>query len=612
VETSAISYRVADFLKKHPPFQAMEEGDLLELAARGRVKFHEPNEYILWQGEPHRHQIFIIQQGTVSLWDEAAEQAELRDVRGAGDMLGIERFNGAEACVHSARSSSDVLIYAFPASDFEMLLEKYPTARQYVTAHGSVVADYQWTDARTDPGRMFLHDLVASKPLYTTTADASIADLARGLLSTGSDAVAVVDGDGRARALVTAESLLEWIAGGAGDSSAPAAAFFSDPPLAVRPDSTIAEGLLSMGGADAHAIAITGEETAGGTLHAIVTARDLSPIFGDHPVFILRDIRRAATARALRVLNHRARAFALQQLASARSLDWVARFLHLTDVAIVTRLISMSGDDGSACWCFCGSSGRSETLTRLAPSLVVVVPDGDSPESANAALSRVMDALVDCEYLPKVGMPFDRSFYSATCEEWRTRYEAWIRNPILEQTYRARPLFDLRPIHGARALWQTLEGTVTHAADRGFLRILANDCLASLPPLTFFQNAVVDDTGGESPVFRLEQSALRPLVDVGRVFGFASRRVFGRSTLERFEMAMSLLPEHQTIFREAAETLRIVLWLQGRIGISQGTAGTELPPSLVSRQDRQLLKSGFRSIQRLLEFTADSSWLESL
>ncbi len=77
-------------------------------------------------------------------------------------------------------------------------------------------------------------------------------------------------------------------------------------------------------------------------------------------------------------------------------------------------------------------------------------------------------------------------------------------------------------------------------------------------------------------------------------------------------MAMSLLPEHQTIFREAAETLRIVLWLQGRIGISQGTAGTELPPSLVSRQDRQLLKSGFRSIHRLLEFTADSSWQESL
>jgi CBS domain-containing protein len=608
VETSAISYRVADFLKKHPPFQAMEESDLLELAARGRVKFHEPNEYILWQGEPHRHQVFIIQHGTVSLWDEAAEQAALRDVRGAGDMLGIERFNGAEACIHSARSSSDVLIYAFPAADFEILLEKYPTARQYVTAHGSVVADYQWTDGRRDPRTMFLHELVASKPLYTTTADASIADLARGLVSTGSEAVAIVDGDGQARAIVTADSLLAWIADGAGDSSASAADLISDPPLSVRPESTIVEGVLSMSGAHAHALAIAAE----GTLHAVVTARDLSPVFGDHPVFILRDIRRARTTEALRVLNQRARGFALQQLSSAASLDWVARFLHLTDVAIVTRLISMSGDDGSACWCLCGSSGRAETLTRLEPTVLLVLPDDASPESAKATYGRVTDALVDCDYLPRVDVPFDRSFYAAACGEWRTRYDAWIRDPIIQQIYRARPLFDLRPIHGNHTLWRTLEGTVIETADRDFLRVLANDCLASLPPLTFFQNAVVDETGEESPVFRLEQSALRPLVDVGRVFGFASRRVFGRSTLERFEMASSLLPEHQTIFREAAETLRIVLWLQGRIGISQGTAGTELPPSFVSRQDRQLLKSGFRSIHRLLELTADSSWLETL
>ena len=71
MDTSAISYRVADFLKKHPPFQAMEEGDLLELASQGRVRFHEANEYILWQGEPHKLHVSVIQQGTVSLWDEA-------------------------------------------------------------------------------------------------------------------------------------------------------------------------------------------------------------------------------------------------------------------------------------------------------------------------------------------------------------------------------------------------------------------------------------------------------------------------------------------------------------------------------------------------------------
>jgi CBS domain-containing protein len=609
VETSAISHRVADFLKKHPPFQAMEESDLLDLAARGRVKFHEPNEYILWQGEPHRHQVFVIQQGTVSLWDEAASQAELRDVRGAGDMLGVERFTGAEACLHSARSSSDVLVYAFPAYDFELLLDKYPKARDYVTAYGSVVTDYQATGSSCDPRTTFVHDLVAPQPLHTTSADTSIAQAAQSLLSSGAEAIAVVDSAGQTQTLVTRSSVLAWVAAGGGDPTALVTALPSDQAVSVGPESSIADGLLSMGSAGTEMLVITAEGSPGGALHAVVTARDLAPAFGDHPLFILQDIRRAATTTALRALNQRARAFALQQLGCAASVDWVAQFLHLTDASIVRRLLAWTTGDAASCWCFCGAAGRTESLTRLAPS-IVVLSEESAHEADLAACRDVSVALAECDFLPAPKAPLETAFHVATVEEWQQRFTAWIRDPIIQQIHRARPLFDLRPIHGSQQRWRSLRNAVDATVDRTFLRVLANDCLASLPPLTFFQDAVVDETGEESPVFRLEQSALRPLVDVGRVFGFAAKRVFGCSTLDRFESARSLLPEHQAVFREAAEALRIVLWLQGRTGISQGTTGAELPPALVGRHERQLLKGGFRSIHRLLEITAASSWIE--
>jgi hypothetical protein len=55
-----------------------------------------------------------------------------------------------------------------------------------------------------------------------------------------------------------------------------------------------------------------------------------------------------------------------------------------------------------------------------------------------------------------------------------------------------------------------------------------------------------------------------------------------------------------------------VLWQQGRVGISQGTTGAELPPALLSRSDRHVLKSTFPSIRRLLEFTAERDWLRQL
>jgi signal-transduction protein with cAMP-binding, CBS, and nucleotidyltransferase domain len=142
--------------------------------------------------------------------------------------------------------------------------------------------------------------------------------------------------------------------------------------------------------------------------------------------------------------------------------------------------------------------------------------------------------------------------------------------------------------------------------------VLANDCLASLPPLTFFEDAVVDEAGEQAAVFRLEQSALQPIVDVGRVFGLAARKVLGTSTEERLAGARTLLPEHESVFREASETLRILLWQQGRIGIDQQTTGSELPPALLSRHDRHVLKSGFRSILRLLELTGNSPWYATL
>jgi signal-transduction protein with cAMP-binding, CBS, and nucleotidyltransferase domain len=152
---------------------------------------------------------------------------------------------------------------------------------------------------------------------------------------------------------------------------------------------------------------------------------------------------------------------------------------------------------------------------------------------------------------------------------------------------------------------------VRDSVDRDILQILAHDCLAELPPLSFYEESVVEHSGEVTGVFRLQRNVLQPLVDLGRVFGMAALNVMGTSTLERFAAARRLLPEHERIFREASEALGVVLWQQGRVGLSQGTIGAELPPSAMSRNDRHLLKSTFPVIQRLIEFTANPAWVDA-
>ena len=613
METAAIAYRVADFLKQHAPFHAVAEADLLALAAGGRVRFHEPNEYILWQGEPHRRHVFVIQQGTVALWDESGEAAKLRDVRGAGDMLGLERYNDERSCLYSARSESDVVIYAFDAGVFETYVLNYPHAVQYVSAEGRVTPDYQPAGERKAPTEVFLHDLAGHSVLPTCNTGDSIATAARELLATGSGAVIVVDAEQRPQAVLTAESVLGWVAAGGGSAQEPIERLKSHPPATVPPNASVADGLLRMADAAVDAVAITVDGTLNGRVQALVTREDLGPLFGDNPAALLRDLRTAASTAELRELNQRARAFILAHLAGAPSVEWLARFAHRVDAAILARVLHITGTAGlPVAWCFAGSAGRAESLTVLAPLLVAVLDDGIADETGRRRFPEVLDALVDCGYLPRLDLPYELPFYAAGVREWQDRYRNWISDPVLQQAFRTRTLFDVRPIAGRSDLWEDVRVTIAGAIDRDFVHLLANDCFATLPPLTFFQDAVVDSFGEHTTTFRLEHSAVRPLVDVGRVFALAAGEVAGRSTIERFDAARHLLPAHDAVIREAADTLRIVLWQQGRVGITEGTSGAELPAALLGRHDRQVLKRGFRSILHLLELTANLEWLEAL
>ena len=339
-----------------------------------------------------------------------------------------------------------------------------------------------------------------------------------------------------------------------------------------------------------------------------VTRSDLSRFFGEQPADLLRDIKRSRADSELRELNQRVRALTLDYLTGAAAVDWLSKFTCEADAVIVSRVLASVADHRVGCWCFYGSSGRGESLTRVAPNVLVLVSDDEDVAAAQDQYRRLMTRLGDCGYLP-CPPAFDAAFCVATASEWKERYRAWVCDPIIREMYRARALFDLRAVYGRRELLDEVMAAVDDVIDSDFLHVLANDCLANVPPLTFYEDAVVDNAGERLSTFQLEESALRPLVDVARVFGMAGGAVFGRSTLERFAAASTLLPAQSQIFSEAVDTFRVVLWQQGRIGISQGTSGAELSPALLSRRDRNMLRNGFRSILHLLQFTADPEWL---
>jgi len=612
VETSAIAYRVADFLKQHPPFLSIPDADLRELAASGRVRFFEANEYILWQGEPHKSYVFVIQQGTVSLWDEGAGRSALRDMRGAGDLLGVESFTGAPCCLHSATSSSDVVIYALRTDDFERLVLTRPDARRFIEAYDTVSGVSDAVSDRREPQHVVLQELLPGTRLEQCSPQATVQDVARQLLTSGADAIALVSDEVRLRGVATADTIVAWAAAGA-DAASSIGSMLAAPPPTMSSTSSVADAALAIAGTDATMVAVTADGTRDGRLQAIITRRDIGRVFGDEPSSIVGAIRFAPGPKALGELSARVRALALRHLSDSTAVEWLKRFVSLADLQVVNRLIALDarGVD-SACWCFCGTSGRGESFTAHLPELVVIANSEADVPALREQYDRLRQALGDCGYALRNDTPFEPSFHVASLDEWQSRYRNWLSDPIRTGMYRARPLFDLRAVHGPTALWSAVDTSIVDGVEPSFLLVLANDCLANLPPLTFFQDAVLDKSGEQAAVFKLEESALQPLVDVGRVFGLATKRVLGTSTVERLRHAATLHTEQELMFVEAAETFRILLRQQARVGISQGTTGSELPPAMLSRNDRHVLKSGFRSILELLEYTRSEFWLESV
>lgn len=453
VETAAIRYRVVDFLTKHPPFQTMAEQDLLDLAQLGRVRFFEKNEFLLSQGAM-RFEILIVQQGMVSVWDETGTSAVLRDIRGAGDMLGIDRFKDSRSHLYSATAASDVLVYAFPTDEFEELIQKHPYALQYVAAYGGVTLDPQRLQ-RQNPEDIFLHSLVAHKELRSCAAATSIREAAQYMLATGAEAIAVLD-SGTHKAMTT-KSFLEWIAAGGGDVREPIGGLAHSTPEAISASISVTDAVLAMSSAPNATLMVTSRGTADSELRAIVSPKDLVRVFGDQPVAILEDIRRASNTSLLRELNNRARAFALQYLIAAGSVDWLTRFVSLVDLHVVRRIIALEGcEESQDCWCLCESAGRKESLVNVAPKVLLILKDGSSQSRSLRAYQRVLQSVGECGYLPGTDSAFQPSFYAADLAEWKKRYNDWIQEPVLNQILRARPLFDLAPMQG-QALWQEVE-----------------------------------------------------------------------------------------------------------------------------------------------------------
>jgi len=638
MKTSLIRYRVADFLKQSAPFDAMSEEDLLELATTGRVSFHETGEFVFRKNQPRKPCLWVIQQGTVEIIDEAEQGHRLRDLLSAGDTLGLGYFLDSEAYLHSARTASDVILYSIDARSFATQVEKYPHVARFLAAQFSVAARYEdvlhakagtklpgqsiqpvsWLDAE-GPSREFLR-----ARLCVCSPERPLREAAAVMNSNRRDAIAVVNGKGTALGIITNRALAEHLASGPGGANDTCESIMVARFPTASPDLKAEAYLLQMMGSRSPFLAITRDGTPRSPLEGLLCDRDLALFTGRNVPALLDELLNVGTSIERQTLLKQAQALKTEALTGPASFKRVASIAGLLDAALAESIVrtaqaEAAGEafDGAAtlscCWLLFGRAGRGELIESLQPEIGVV--HADPPPGREAEVARYFEAIArsisnqwtDCGVAQPRASADERNILRfRSLSQWKQFFRDMIANPIEADMYATRRFLDYRVLHGDAALERALSAGIMEdlKASRAFIPILANDTMEHLPPMTFFQGLVVELDGAQTQTLDLEITALRPIIDAARVFCLAAGDLDAKSTLERLDVAATMTPDAANVFHEAAGAFRVASCYAATATMNNPSRGPLIDPSELTKYDQRLLKTAFQSIEKLIEYTS--------
>jgi CBS domain-containing protein len=331
----------------------------------------------------------------------------------------------------------------------------------------------------------------------------------------------------------------------------------------------------------------------------------------------------AETVEELSYLRQRAETFLAEELIGPTTVEWFWHMLGKLNAALIERVAQIAEAEMAragrpnpglqSCWLLFGPAGRLEVLTPDAPALGIVYADPaqDGAEETRKYFStlaqKVAAKLQACGLRPQRNqIGASQGAFCRSLSELKDFYSGLIRDPIGNAIYTARDFFDFHVVYGDPASGSELKKIILAELklNEAFIPVLANDTLANLPPLTFFQGSVIESDGARKQTLDIEKTALNPIVDAARVFALAAGEVSVPNTLRRLESAARAMPLRASVFNDAADGLRIASYQHAVARFREKSEDAIIQTSRLSRFDQRLLKSAFDSVRRLLELTS--------
>lgn len=244
---------------------------------------------------------------------------------------------------------------------------------------------------------------------------------------------------------------------------------------------------------------------------------------------MITEIARCSSVAEIAAVTERIPQLLAQLVGSGARPDVTTRLITDIGDAATRRLLEFAEDalgppPVAYLWLACGSQGRREQTGVSDQDNCLMIADAIGPEDDGyfAALAKsVSDGLDACGYFYCPGdMMATNPKWRQPVRVWRRYFRGWVETPDPMAQMLASVMFDLRPIHGQRSLFDGLQAeTLEIAATNSiFVAHMVANSLKHQPPLNFLGRLSTGRSGARKGTVDLKHGGVVPVVDLARVY----------------------------------------------------------------------------------------------
>lgn len=594
---------VAEFLRRHDLFAALEPAKLERLAERVEVEYFEAGTTIFRQGEGAPDAMWVIRTGAVEL----RESGRLLDLLGEGEPFGHPWMLSGLPTGWEARAAENSLCYRLAADDVVPLLSDPAGLRSVARAlmdrprpGGPATSRAGDRDAEQETVRTLIRKRPVICPPGTPLREA-----AARMEEEGVSSILVDSGNGEL-GIVTDRDLRSRVVAAGLSLATPVGEVMSAPVTTIGPEQSGDELMLTMIDRGIRHVPVV---TPNGDLLGVVTDIDLLAAETRTPIMLRRAISDADDAKTLRRTAGQLTSTVVAMHEAGVAAPRISAILSVVVDALVRRLIEINvarqGPPPTELgWLSLGSFGRREAAPSSDADSGMVWAETDGADPApymHRLASEVTRGLGEMGWTPDAhGVAATGVMSASSMAEWRAAIGSWLDGPVSEPDLVAISIvLDARLVYGPDHLLD-VPSLVHEIRPRPDLsRLMLRLALANKPPTGFLRDFVVEHTGARAGQFDIKRDGLLPVVNIAR-YGALVAGATTTSTIERLRASAGAgaLKETDAATLEEAFELFSELRLEHQVRQLEATVPPDnrIDPKTLNPLERRYLRDSFRAV----------------